>query len=633
MQEVSGSIPLGSTISPNSGADAPFPRKTAIFFAHCDTTLLHKGMDEVARPSYLETRGGVYRYRRRFPTELAKLAGREAFILSLRTGDRHEALRRMPAAEIAYLEAYDKLQTELDRPSIGGITLHSAMMHQATVAPRRNAAPLTDAAAAWLARQYFDEVRAALNREALPTTNTEHWTDQIAEVQQELATAFDRDDPGMCRTIDVAAARLLSAYGFETQPGSDQSKALDAYLRRAVSQSAKRRLAHLNGDFAYIVDDALFAAPDATSKPIDVSSSMTLSALVAAYDAEAIEGSDLGVKARQKSRAGLALLVRHFGPEARIGQLVRADAYAFRDMLRRLPANLSKRFPASMALADVVVDAEKRLIPAMNRETQRFYLQKLSQLLDFAADRGFIVENVAAKIKLPGKTKRREDGRFAYTRQQLTKMFNAPLYRGCVNDQNGFAKVGQNVIRRSRFWLPLIALFSGMRMDEILQLTPDHIMFDDEDGLPYFYLSPDMKIKSLAGYRHIPVHPELLRIGILEHVAEVRRSNSGRLFADVHQAKDETYSTVFSKRFATFLRSLDIKERGKKQDFHSFRHNWRDGCRQPGANADLVDELGGWSRGNKTGTSYGNGAKASQLRPIADGVNYGIDLSHLYIDR
>ena len=46
---------------------------------------------------------------------------------------------------------------------------------------------------------------------------------------------------------------------------------------------------------------------------------------------------------------------------------------------------------------------------------------------------------------------------------------------------------------------------------------------------------------------------------------------------------------------------------------HSFRHSMRDGLRAVACPADMIDQIGGWSKAS-VGEGYGEGYKISQLR-------------------
>ena len=81
-------------------------------------------------------------------------------------------------------------------------------------------------------------------------------------------------------------------------------------------------------------------------------------------------------------------------------------------------------------------------------------------------------------------------------------------------------------------WIPLIALFSGARLEEIGQLLCTDVRI--EEGIDYFNLldlpNEDehdedgghvKKLKTLDAGRRVPIHPELVAMGFLDYVATV----------------------------------------------------------------------------------------------------------------
>jgi integrase len=165
-------------------------------------------------------------------------------------------------------------------------------------------------------------------------------------------------------------------------------------------------------------------------------------------------------------------------------------------------------------------------------------------------------------------------------------------------------------------------------MNEILQLTKWHVQ-SAPDGLPCILIGENMRVKTKASYRVVPLHQELIRCGLLGHVQRLPDADA-LLFDDVPPGPDGYVSSTFSRRFATFWKSLGADEPGRKVTFHSLRHNFRDALRQPGIDRNLAKEVGGWSRGDDVSDSYGDGARSVVLRPIIDAVSYDLDLSHLY---
>jgi len=115
-----------------------------------------------------------------------------------------------------------------------------------------------------------------------------------------------------------------------------------------------------------------------------------------------------------------------------------------------------------------------------------------------------------------------------FTPAELTSIFSAPLYTGCIDDEKNYAKPGAKVIRRARFWVPLICLFTGMRANEICQLKTSDLKSTD-DGILFFDVNDDTgdkKLKTKTSRRRFPVHPELIRIGFVEYVNEIKSAGA-----------------------------------------------------------------------------------------------------------
>jgi integrase len=236
----------------------------------------------------------------------------------------------------------------------------------------------------------------------------------------------------------------------------------------------------------------------------------------------------------------------------------------------------------------------------------------------------------------PANGRENGDETVTFAPAQLKKLFSAPLYTGCEDDGDNFAKPGKRVIRRGRFWVPLIALFHGLRLNEICQLyTQDVRALEGElvlevrpslDGGE----AHDKRLKNKASTRTVPIHPDLLKMGFAEFVEQRRQdAKSPRLFPELRSApKSGSYGDIFSKWFTRFLVStLGEKPRAT---FHSFRHGWRDALREADVSEERVNKLGGWAHHGQH-AKYGR-AKLIQLLKVEIGkVRFeGLDLSHLY---
>ena len=298
--------------------------------------------------------------------------------------------------------------------------------------------------------------------------------------------------------------------------------------------------------------------------------------------------------------------------------------------MAQLPAN-ARKFYKGLTLEESAEKAKADGRGPMAYETQATYLQTLHRLLTWSSHEGFIdlvpstgINPLAKKV--PDKAKRDP-----YSAGQLNDIFKAPLYTGCQDDELGFAKLGPNVVKRSRFWLPLIGLFTGMRLNEICQLDVADVT-ETKAGTWFFDVraeAVDKSLKTEASKRRIPVHPELVNVGFLNYVEQTQKQGHAKLFPDLPSSSTGYVSDPFSKWYSRFLHKTIQKT--NKTTFHSFRHNFRDALRTIHASGDVVDALGGWTGKKVTSDSYGSGLGPDHLKPYVDKIKYpGLDLSHLY---
>jgi integrase len=591
-------------------------------------------MVELGQVRNLVRRGAVYQCRMRCPQHLLRDGMPPEKSLSLGTKERSTALELLPAARRELMEFFQGITVPATAPSLGiARSVNRARRPDHPDLPLllvHEVEPLTRQffAIAWaeLDLASADNVQVPVDQRGLLLIELEH---RLADLGHGAANA---EDPVIA--VEIA---LLRKAARRSPISSDASRLFRGYIRRALTQLGQIEIARLQGDYRDQITDSLFKSqaglPAVGPTPLASAVPKVLFCTVRkTFERSELDGDDsISEKTRVKKRAALLLVERFFGTDCDVLNITGADCRMFRDLLGRLPPNLTKRFPENLTLAELA-DANSEINgPRLSYETQGLYLRLLNNLLAFAKSDGLITDNpFPPELGPRGKKVAREKARNAYSDNQLRAIFAAPLYTGCVDDERGFGKRRPgNIIRRSRFWLPLIALFSGLRMNEILQLTKWHVQ-TAPDGLPCLLIGDNMKVKTKASYRVVPLHRELIRCGLLEYVERLSAEDAV-LFDDVPPGPDGYASSTFSKRFANFWKSLNANEPGRKVTFHSLRHNFRDALRQPGIDRNLAKEVGGWSRGDDVSDSYGDGARSVVLRPIIDAVEYNLDLRHLYL--
>src|SRR5690349_12926065 len=91
---------------------------------------------------------------------------------------------------------------------------------------------------------------------------------------------------------------------------------------------------------------------------------------------------------------------------------------------------------------------------------------------------------------------------------------------GSRNGRN-YQQAGDHRIKDHRFWAPLIGLFSGARLNEIGQLRKGDVERVAE--IWCFRITDEgedeRSVKTSAGKRVVPMHQELIQLGLLDYLA------------------------------------------------------------------------------------------------------------------
>ena len=172
-------------------------------------------------------------------------------------------------------------------------------------------------------------------------------------------------------------------------------------------------------------------------------------------------------------------------------------------------------------------------------------------------------------------------------------------------------------------------------MNEICQLDVNDIV--EYHGVPCFRITneseegySDKRTKTPAANRHVPIHRELVEIGLFLYRNEMAEAGERKLFPNLALNKKGHYSHAMSIWFTQrLLKSLGIYNR--ETTFHSFRHNFRDALRRSKASVYVMKELCGWSLPNKgLEWAYGSLLTIEELKEATDRIEYpGLSLGHI----
>jgi integrase len=288
-----------------------------------------------------------------------------------------------------------------------------------------------------------------------------------------------------------------------------------------------------------------------------------------------------------------------------LDQVSTLDVRRYKELLQTTPSNALQKYPDLTVIE--VVDAAKQAGDRLLGTTSiNNYIQCVSTLYSWAMTE----LDYQGKNYFRGRTKRvtgksKRDERHPFSKEQLATFFSSPLYTGCQSLSRSH-KEGDKFFKDSaKYWVPLIGFYTGMRLQEILQLyVTDIYQSNDTWVLDLNKAHEDKKLKTEQSKRVIPIHTELVNIGLIAFKERQEEKGSDRLFPDAALSGDGTYSSTFSKWFSRYLANIGIKT--DKTSFHSFRHNMKDFFRATGISDELSEHYLGRLTG-KTGEAYGSG--------------------------
>ncbi|WP_250534263.1 site-specific integrase [Caballeronia sp. AZ10_KS36] len=273
---------------------------------------------------------------------------------------------------------------------------------------------------------------------------------------------------------------------------------------------------------------------------------------------------------------------------------------------------ITRQSRAKAVTKAVAVAYKDELLTKVSAATVEKKLGFIRAVFNLAEDNSRIDSNPlkGVKVSMP---KNRQKSRVQFEAEDLRLMFSQPLFVSKV------LPGGRQAGGIAAYWIPLVGLFTGARLEEIGQLHVADIK--QRDGIWFIDINneADKSVKNAPSVREVPIHAELLRLGFLEYVQSL--PPGGMVFPLLYRASDGKLTNNFSKWFGKWKRAVGITD--ERKTFHSFRHGFATACRAAEVPTGTQYGITGHTDGSVGGT-YGVvplNAKAAAMRRISfDGL-------------
>lgn len=377
---------------------------------------------------------------------------------------------------------------------------------------------------------------------------------------------------------------------------------------QSIQDSQKAELNSVTEIAAAITLKAAQMAASGTATGIPTQTSQTpkseqLATVVEEYCANQIKEGCWTLKTEAENRAIFALWLR-ISDDQPIRNYGFEQHRNYKTTLVQLPPNLNKS-PSYRDKSISEVLAMNCLPAAPNTVNKN--LVRISALFDWAINHGYTDLNPASGMTIRN-PKRANEERKAFSDSDLDKLFSSREYAYSEHRHP------------YQFWVPLIALHTGARLNEICQL---HLCdFLEDDGVKVIRISEEggkKRLKTKAARRLIPIHPELVRLGLIDFVIALRQQGQIRLFPELIERRDG-YGQAASKWFASYCTRCGVDEPGKV--FHSFRHTVIDRLKQSDISKEKIAALVGHEDDSVTFGRYGKNFNSKILFSVVVALTY-----------
>jgi integrase len=231
----------------------------------------------------------------------------------------------------------------------------------------------------------------------------------------------------------------------------------------------------------------------------------------------------------------LNMMIEEWG-DIGIGSITREMGTHFKSHLLKLPRNRKKN--PEYRDKDLHELVEMNIKDTISSTTVNKHLQYVSSFYEWSVNHGYATLNPFKGMKLK-RTVRPRDERDKFSELELKKIFGRDNYFHYTNigDYIQYTNVEKGKYAFAYYWVPLIAVFTGMRLGEICPLYLDNVRrveghhrkrrwcFDivEEPN------RTDKRLKNQSSRRVVPIHDILIeQLGFIEFIELLKKKDPKR---------------------------------------------------------------------------------------------------------
>ncbi len=310
-------------------------------------------------------------------------------------------------------------------------------------------------------------------------------------------------------------------------------------------------------------------------------------------------------KAIRMSHAKISIILSLLN-KTEISEIRRLEAEEVRSLLLKYPVN-AKKMPQfkNKSCAQTITANQKYDLPTLSTESVRDYVQKASSFFEWCVQMELTDINPFKGLRFK-KTRKDREAKHAYTQDALVKIFSTEIH------------TQKRYKHAYYYWLPLLAYFTGARLNELCQLyKADVYQKQDIWVIQIDDRFEGQKLKNASSRRIIPIHDKLIDLGFIEYIQSIVDT---RIFPELKNSRDG-FGSAPSKWFGRFKSKLGFK---KGYDFHSFRHTAATQFKRKEVSSVIAGEILGHAQNNITYDRYGKDLDLIVLKTVINKIDANV---------
>lgn len=613
----------------------------------------------MAVASHIERRGAVYYWRRRLPESLAQRLNQRCLVVSLRTRElksaRYLAAQLDAAAEKMLVSPPAQWVTKEQLKDFfrRSFAIHEEIIRRAAalsgggfagveqdrslavingwtfrlIAEQGSPAAVTEQdrirmAAAGLSESDIAAVTGAVNWHGSPA-RVAHMLRSVGQILVEVGAATTADNVARAEKL---YAQAQSEAAFNILPAETEEFDIAALTKEARSAPPSIAWSTPRPSDAFPpgravggpviaremaqqhIGEALETSPEMAATDVNIRPDPTLASVAQGLVKDKGKRSEWRDKTQRQFLSICDLFQRFLREEIGLQDLPALTPVHDFDqfLLHTIPKSYGKS-PADLKASIAELRRKAEASPASRRGLDAGTLGRhytfLEQLLKQARKIGVKIDPDASftpyKPKVSGRAR---DEREIPKRSSIAELFAQPVYHGCRDWHEPFEK-GSEVYHRAAYFGPLFAYYQGMRREEFCGLAANDIKTVTEAGdlMAHIKVWPnDIRLlKNQQSRRFLPLHPELLRLGILDYAARIQALGYTPLFPELR-------SPISKSPFGDRYYDEWAKAQLKGTTAHPLRHAFNDELKQKRVSEEMRADMMGHGGKTETTERYAN---------------------------